>query len=97
MTMTTGPQIFLDVGEITSRDELHGKLASVFGFPSYYGRNWDAFWECLNSLEVAPQEIRIVGMEALQESMPRDAALFEQSLRDFQASEAGAAVVLELT
>jgi RNAse (barnase) inhibitor barstar len=37
----------IDVGSVTTREELHSLIAEAFGFPDYYGRNWDAFDECI--------------------------------------------------
>ena len=31
---------------MTSRSAAHAELARAFGFPDYYGRNWDAFNDC---------------------------------------------------
>lgn len=33
----------LEGAAITSRQTAHEELALVFGFPDYYGKNWDAF------------------------------------------------------
>ena len=30
--------------------ELHDLLQTAFSFSDYYGRNWDALWECPNAL-----------------------------------------------
>ena len=29
---------------------LFGAFAEALRFPDYFGRNWDAFWECINDL-----------------------------------------------
>lgn len=36
----------LDGRAMTSRSGCHAELARAFGFPEYYGANWDAFDEC---------------------------------------------------
>jgi RNAse (barnase) inhibitor barstar len=45
--------VLLDVGDCDSSDELHGALASMLDFPSYYGRNLDALHDCLGELITA--------------------------------------------
>lgn len=32
---------------MVSRSSAHSELASAFAFPDYYGKNWDAFNDCL--------------------------------------------------
>lgn len=29
---------------------LHERIRKTFGFPAYYGRNWDAMWDCLRDV-----------------------------------------------
>ena len=29
-------------------DELHERIKIALDFPDYYGKNWDAFWDCIN-------------------------------------------------
>ncbi len=37
-------------GRVTSEPELHESLAEALSFPDYYGKNWDAFRDCLSDL-----------------------------------------------
>lgn len=39
-------RIEIDGGVMTSRASAHDEVARAFGFPGYYGRNWDAFRDC---------------------------------------------------
>lgn len=39
-------RIELDGARMTSREEAHSEIARAFGFPEYYGGNWDAFADC---------------------------------------------------
>lgn len=43
----------LDGRAMVSRRDAHGELARVFGFPAYYGRNWDAFHDCFGDFAAA--------------------------------------------
>lgn len=73
----------IDVGTVTSREELHALLAESFGFPDYYGMNWDAFDECIR--DFAPScVIRVTGIEKLRSLLQREAWFLEQSLREYQ-------------
>jgi RNAse (barnase) inhibitor barstar len=70
----------VDVTDVLTSQALQELLARVFRFPEYYGRNWDAFDECIS--EVArPAAIRIVGISALKARLPRDAGLLLDCLR----------------
>ncbi len=40
-------RIQLDGRRMTSRQAAHDELALAFGFPDYYGHNWDAFNDCM--------------------------------------------------
>lgn len=40
--------------------ELHERIKKAFGFPDYYGRNWDAFNDLMRG-ECAAEKIIIVG------------------------------------
>jgi RNAse (barnase) inhibitor barstar len=72
----------VDVGAASSSAELHRLLAATFHFPDYYGRNWDAFDECIRDVEL-PARVEIVGFEALRARLPREAELLQQCVADF--------------
>ncbi len=44
----------LDGGAITDKAGFLRACAEALAFPSYFGRNWDAFEECLTDLSWAP-------------------------------------------
>jgi RNAse (barnase) inhibitor barstar len=70
----------VDLSGIEPGDELHERLAQVFAFPGYYGRNWDAFDECIADL-APPVSILVTGFESLRFALPREAKLFAKCLR----------------
>jgi RNAse (barnase) inhibitor barstar len=84
--------IDVDLRGAAKREDLQEQLALALGFPVYNGRNWDAFWDCLTTLETMPRQIRIKGIKAMSESFPLEAALLRKHLDDFKASPRGAGV-----
>ena len=69
----------LDVSGVRSHDELHDLIAQCLGFPDYYGRNWDAFDECIadSGLEL-PSRVVITGVPSLEAVLPREAELLRR-------------------
>ncbi len=44
----TKNRIILDFSDCKYLGEVHRLLKAKFGFPEYYGENWDALWDCLD-------------------------------------------------
>lgn len=45
-------EITLETDHITDWDSFHGSCQEVFGFPDFYGRNMDAWIDCVSYLDV---------------------------------------------
>lgn len=45
------PIVEIDGSRITDWDSFHDVFAEAFGFPEFYGRNMDAWIDCLTSLD----------------------------------------------
>ena len=77
-TMRSGA-VELDVSAVQTAAQLHELLSAELSFPDYYGRNWDAFDECIRDPEIhLPDVVRVRGMRALAAVLPREAALFRE-------------------
>ncbi len=70
----------VDFAGVTKKQEVHTRLATALGFPDYYGKNWDAFWDCITSLDATPQKIRVSGLRSLMAELPREATLLKKCL-----------------
>jgi hypothetical protein len=46
------PVVRIDLRRIVDRDSFHDVFAEAFGFPDFYGRNMDAWVDCLTSLDL---------------------------------------------
>ena len=68
-------------------EELHTLLAESLGFPKFYGRNWDAFWDAITGLVAMPRRLRLVGWEVLASRLPADARLMRECLDEAVAED----------
>ncbi|WP_411107804.1 barstar family protein [Vibrio vulnificus] len=59
----------IDLTMIENENQLHELMANFFGFPDYYGKNWDAFWDCLCDSDL-PKVIEFVGSSHLKSALP---------------------------
>lgn len=62
------PAVRLDGAQITDWSSFHAACQIAFGFPDYYGRNMDAFVDCLSYLrdEEGMTKFRLKPSEVLQ-------------------------------
>jgi RNAse (barnase) inhibitor barstar len=80
----------IDATTITDADTFHAVFAAAFGFPAYYGRNLDAWIDCLTYLDdpasgmttvhVLPGEILTLVLDHAEEFRGRCPALFSAFL-----------------
>ena len=86
----------IDLNTATTREEIHDRIARALNFPDYYGKNWDAFDECIADLGNTPRKIRFIGIMNLEDRLPREADLLRACLHEFEKSDAGSAVSIEI-
>lgn len=48
--------------------EMHDVLRESLDFPEYYGRNWDAFWDCITDFFASDESvmIEILGLDVIE-------------------------------
>lgn len=82
-----GP-ILLRLDDCADRKALHRRVREVFGFPAYYGANWDAMWDGLSEafLRPEPRQILVEGLDALPEALRPCAGTIRAIFRDLQAA-----------
>ena len=76
----------MDVGGALDVKQLHELLAVGFSFPDYYGRNWDAFRDCVTTLDPMPDRIVVKGLKVLQEKLPAAANQLADCLDEFRTA-----------
>ena len=73
--------------------DLQVLLWNQLGFPSHYGRNWDAFWDCVRDPEQSalPSVLRITGWDMMsqQTRLRRDARILRDLLERLPSERPG--------
>jgi hypothetical protein len=101
--------ISVDAGRIRDWDSFHDTFAETFGFPSFYGRNMNAWNDCMTyldepdagmtSLHVASGDIVVLCLSAVADFKNRcpeiyDALIECSSFVNYRRIERGASAVL---
>lgn len=64
--------------------QVHEIIKEALDFPDYYGKNWDAFWDCLTDMVGRQTNIEIYGFDVVQKKFSEDAELFLEVLKEFK-------------
>lgn len=66
---------------------LHERIRKTFGFPAYYGRNWDAMWDCLRDVfsPAVPRRIVVEGLGAMAGDLQKYSGTLREIFADLQA------------
>ena len=78
--MTRPGLVTIDLRDIHSPRQLHAALAAALVFPSFYGMNWDAFWDAVTGLVEMPQQLKLLGWQDFAARLPHDAAVLRRIL-----------------
>jgi len=79
-------ELIIDLKEVNTKEELHNLLSSKLGFPDWYGKNWDAFWDLITDTELVkmPNRLTLVGFKELSEKLSQDAQQLRQCFLDMK-------------
>lgn len=85
-TPITGGTVLLDLEGCKDWGTLHRRIRKAFGFPGYYGENWDAMWDCLTDAFFQPVQRRIVvkGFASMPQELQEYAAPMPEIFSDLQ-------------
>lgn len=81
-TLERPDSVSIDLSHAQTSAELHALLAEAFGFPGWYGHNWDAFWDAITGVVSMPKRLLLIGWSAFQARLPEDARIMKQSFDD---------------
>ncbi len=74
----------LDFSKAEHYLEIHRTIKAELDFPDHYGCNWDAFWDCLTDMIGRPVNIRIIGIENVEEKFEDSAEIMLEILNNFK-------------
>lgn len=83
---STALRITLDLRSVSTTADLHHALQTAFAFPAYYGCNWDAFWDCITSLDDRVLVLDILGYAEACSRLGQQMEMFLNLLDDFRHS-----------
>ena len=73
----------IELGGIATIETFHDTVAQKLKFPVFYGRNLDAFWDCLSEIDDRI-EIEIVGLESVKEPLKSEVMQYVELLAEHQ-------------
>lgn len=76
--------IAIDLSQVTQAQELQWLLMNALDFPSWYGCNWNAFWDAVTGLVEMPETLVLTGWNAFALRLPEDAKLMNECLDDMK-------------
>ncbi len=71
--------IELDLTGCKYWDDLHNRIRKSFGFPEWYGKNWDAFWDMMWS-ECDADKLVIKGEHTMPKEFAEELAIMHEIL-----------------
>ena len=76
--------INISIGEVLDKETLLTSLAKACDFPSYFGHNWDAAWDCLTDSEIGHLKIDLTQVKNINtEDFNSFKRIIEDAYRDF--------------
>ena len=75
----------IDFSDVKYYLQFHEVIRDSLEFPSYYGCNWDACWDCLREIAGEPIYIKIKNINVIQqEDFSDEAQAFIDLLKEFK-------------
>ena len=86
----------LDIGKVETVGEFHSIVKREFHFPDYYGKNFDAFWDCIldTNQSTMPTILIVKGLSSFLKKEPKYALQFIDCLKNYQQHFSTRAVII---
>ena len=84
----------VNIGGARTKAEILDVFASKLSFPDWWGKNWDACWDCMTDPQLSdiPSQLRVTGIGALRERLPSDTEILTRMLDDLDKTRDDVAV-----
>jgi RNAse (barnase) inhibitor barstar len=86
----------IDFKEVTSVNDLHELLKRSLGFPSFYGMNWNAFWDAITGLVEMPEKLMFYHWDKFKANMPNEATDLLELLREYNSYYPNKTLLIEI-
>ena len=81
-------KFILNLENVDSEDSFHDLAYSVFEFPAYYGRNPDAFWDCITDI-VGRTDVEVINLGQVPQSIRPAIDCYVQLMRKYEGNTRG--------
>ena len=75
--------VTLDLAGCKYLGEIHQRLKEAFDFPDFYGENWDAFWDLLQS-ECDADKVEVLGEHTVPKEFEPSIETINEILQEFK-------------
>ena len=74
----------IDIRGARSKADVLDVLARELSFPDWWGRNWDACWDCMTDPQMSdlPSQLHVTGVRDLLERLPKDGEILARLMED---------------
>lgn len=74
----------IPIGDVFEKSTFLPALAEVCNFPSYFGHNWDAVWDCLTDSEVTHLKLNLTDVKKVNhDDLNSFKSVIEDAYNDF--------------
>lgn len=77
----------IDFTNVKYYHDMHRVIREAFGFPTYYGNNWDAFWDLLREMTGEAMHVQILGIDVIEKRFVKEADVMLGILKEFKHSQ----------
>ena len=75
-------EVIVDCSTVSTDKDFQRLLSDRLAFPSFYGKNWDAFWDAVTGLVEMPKQLTFKNYKQFKNRFPADCRILEKCLND---------------
>ncbi len=87
--------ITIDLSNVKTKKDLQCELKDGLKIPEFYGMNWDAFWDSISGLVAMPMELKLLGWDNIEKSLPSDALIFKEIINRYNEEFSGTSCIVK--